>query len=178
MIQHAKWHISCDSVFRIRSERSSLSNHTTPRFGPCDSLPSQSRIFSASWIDVSCTPSLVLRISWMSAPTTEGPHIWDGPMPMGTTRSGQQPLVPLQFCGRRDSSPKDGLVELLEECLGIRAPSFELAFLQRLLRHARSFRCEHAAAGTGPRDTLDARLRPDDHGNLFFCVRIGGDRQS
>lgn len=65
MTQQARWHISCDSVFRMRSAKTvkkkegqlNLDNHIRRR-GP--HLPLESKILVASSIEVVCIPSFDL----------------------------------------------------------------------------------------------------------------------
>ena len=67
MTQQARWHISCDRVFRMRSsvkrQSSSFELHgpaSQKRQRRRPDLPLESRILVASSIDVVCTPSLDL----------------------------------------------------------------------------------------------------------------------
>lgn len=98
MIQHARWHISCDNVLRIRSARANYISGRLLRFDT-------SRTYHhnlESWSQAQFRLFVSHHETYTSARFIRSMMIrrvhWDSLAPASPTSSGQKPVAPLQRC--------------------------------------------------------------------------------
>ena len=147
MIQQARWHISCDRVFRMRSgvkrQSSLVRTWTLPLLKRRHlDLPLESRILVASSIEVVCTPSLDLfdkQIEPTPKAQTYGKS-GGSPMPSSTASGGQKAGTPDQRRLDRKTASKDGPIELVKERSRIGGPLRLFRLRQCLFRRSWRFR--------------------------------------
>jgi hypothetical protein len=147
MIQQARWHISCDRVFRMRSiiVRYNVNGHSlvtsTCLWSPGSWSQAQSNSSAPlPWILVVTTGKLNERLE---ARRKEPFGTKNAPMPSGTTSSSQQAIAPGQSRLDRKTGREDGLIEFVKERLRVRGALRLFRLRQCLFRRprcSRSFR--------------------------------------
>jgi hypothetical protein len=168
MIQQARWHISCDRVFRMRSiiVRYNVNWHSlvTPTCLWSPGSWSQAQSNSSAplpWILVMTTGKLNEQLE---ARRKEPFGTENAPMPSGTTSGSQQAIAPGQSRLDRKTGREDGLIEFVEERLRVRGALRLFRLRQCLFRRPR---CSRSSCRRRFELRVDRRLR-DCSG--FWCV--------
>lgn len=139
MSQHARWHISCESVFRMRSTSSTV--NTSPihvsRMDPTRTFTIQHLLRELYRGGIHSVPVPERVKSTPLHITNEAHRNPVLPLPVRTPSGRQKSLAPHQFRSLRYAAAEHSFVELFEEGSRVHSQALSLCLLLLFLRHTR-----------------------------------------